>query len=183
VLKVMLLSKLKTAWVVVLALVVGAGAVGLTYGPAAAQPGRGDETAASRATADDLEELRLEVAALRQGLEATRQRVKALEGEVRNLKAGGAAAAGGKGPGTPNNALAETAKTEFENYTRALLNARIADNPLAEAQSALKKLRANPQDKEAADALNRALERLQEREQKRRAPPGNNGPGANPAKP
>jgi hypothetical protein len=37
------------------------------------------------------------------------------------------------------------------------------DGPLAEAEAALRKLRANPNDKQAADALERALQRLKER--------------------
>jgi hypothetical protein len=41
---------------------------------------------------------------------------------------------------------------------------------------------ANPQDKEAADALDRALQRLKEREQKRHAPPGKDNTPAAPAK-
>jgi hypothetical protein len=39
---------------------------------------------------------------------------------------------------------------------------RSAD-PLAQAEAALKKLRANPNDQQAADALERALKQLKER--------------------
>jgi hypothetical protein len=57
-------------------------------------PGQGDRPA----VADDLEELRLEIAALRKGLEATRARVKALEGEVQTLRdRGGRGGFGGGG--------------------------------------------------------------------------------------
>ncbi|HZU38411.1 MAG TPA: sigma-70 family RNA polymerase sigma factor [Gemmataceae bacterium] len=81
VLKAMFYSKLKLMGTLVLALAVSAG-VGLSYRASAAdptQPGKGVPTA--RAAADELEELRLEVAALRKGLEAMRARVKALESE------------------------------------------------------------------------------------------------------
>jgi hypothetical protein len=37
------------------------------------------------------------------------------------------------------------------------------DDPLAEAEAALKKLRVNPGDKQAAEALERALQRLKKR--------------------
>jgi RNA polymerase sigma factor (sigma-70 family) len=183
VLKVMFLSKLKTVWMVVLALLVGAGAVGLTYRTAAAQPGsRGDGPPARSATADELEELRLEVAALRKGLEATRQRVRTLESEVQTLKATRAAAGSQVNPGAQNNAFAHLAESAFENYTRVYKAQTTLADPLAEAQTALKKLRANPQDKEAADALDRALQRLKEREEKRNAPQGNDGTPKSPVK-
>jgi len=94
VMKAMLLSKLKVAWVVALAFVIGAGAVGLGYQADAAAPQQSGEHAQSgRAAADDMDELRLEVAALRKGLEAARVRIKLLEGEVRAMKSRGAAAA------------------------------------------------------------------------------------------
>jgi RNA polymerase sigma factor (sigma-70 family) len=183
VLKVMLLNKLKAAWVVVLALLVGAGAVGLTYRTAAAQPGsRGDGPPVRSATADELEELRLEVAALRKGLEATRQRVKALESEVQTLKAGRSAAGGGTGSGTPGNALAAEAYSAWEGKKGRYTGPRTAEDPLAEAEAALKKLRANPNDKEAADALDRALQRLKAREQKPHATDSKNNAPANLAK-
>jgi hypothetical protein len=41
---------------------------------------------------------------------------------------------------------------------------KATQNPLAQAAAALKKLRANPSDKEAANALERALQQLKERE-------------------
>jgi hypothetical protein len=45
------------------------------------------------------------------------------------------------------------------------LNERNIDlNPLAQAEAALKRLRANPTDKQAADTLERALKQLKERE-------------------
>jgi RNA polymerase sigma factor (sigma-70 family) len=216
VLKVMFLSKLKTVWVVVLALLVGAGAVGLTYRTAMAQSGKTtDASPVTRASADELEELRLEVAALRKGLEATRTRVKVLEGEVQTLKAGRSQSGGlyraeehmsptkASEPGqywtptdTPNQALghqpAATGTSPFQRnpdtstgqQPQSLFSAprERADGPLAEAEAALKKLRANPQDKEAADALDRALQRLKEREQKRSGSQDKSGPPADPGK-
>lgn len=228
VLKTMLLSKLKLLGPVVLLLSVSA-AVGLSYRTAAAQPGRaGPARPAARVTADDLEELRLEIAALRQGLHATRERVKALEGELVVLRGqttgggmsgmasmgmgppgasglgmpamppagsgkmpgppgGGDAKPGlGAGPGTgvgpgPNaapprrglydppandtgqavpgpNAAPSSQGWSIEQY-------KLARDPLVEAESALKKLRSNPNDKKAADALELALKRVRERAQ------------------
>jgi hypothetical protein len=46
------------------------------------------------------------------------------------------------------------------------LTPKKANDPLAQAEAALKKLRANPSDKQAADALERALQRLKEREKR-----------------
>lgn len=80
----MLLSKLKVVPAVVLALVVGAGAVGVTYRAVAAEPGPASPEA--RAAQDDLESLRLEVEALRKELRATRERVKALESGMQALR-------------------------------------------------------------------------------------------------
>jgi RNA polymerase sigma factor (sigma-70 family) len=86
VLKVMLLSKLKLVWGVALAAVVGVGTVGLMYRPAVAADPQQTIGAAARATADEIEELRLEIAALRKGLQATRERVKVLESQVATLR-------------------------------------------------------------------------------------------------
>jgi RNA polymerase sigma factor (sigma-70 family) len=89
VMKAMLLSKMKFVWAVALAVVVGAGAVGLTYRQAAAQATPSSASPrGGRATADELEELRLEVVALRKGLEVTRGRVRALEERVETLEVG-----------------------------------------------------------------------------------------------
>ncbi len=88
VLKAMLLTKIKGMLAVAFVLAVGIGAIGLTYGPVAAQPaGPGGGSRSARAVADELDELRLEVAALRKGLQATRERVRALEEEVETLRA------------------------------------------------------------------------------------------------
>src|SRR5262249_58608691 len=99
VLKTMLLSKLKSMGAVVLLVSVSA-VIGLTYRTASAQPGRtGAAAPAARASADELEELRLEIAALRQGLQATRERVKTLEDELKALKTRGPALGGPIGGG------------------------------------------------------------------------------------
>ncbi len=81
VMRAMFLSKIKGIGAIVLALAVGMG--GLTYHQAWAQTNKPRDSApAARTTADELEELRLEVAALRKGLEVTRQRVKVLEDQL-----------------------------------------------------------------------------------------------------
>jgi RNA polymerase sigma-70 factor (ECF subfamily) len=160
VLKAMLFSKLKAVWVLVLAVSVGAGAVGLGYRAVAAE----GQPQAARVIADELDELRLEVAALRKGLETTRQRVKDLEGEVQVLK--------GRA-GTEANKVREL----FQNRDgkvplgKAYVDVDVdgwadlfvveqPNVPLAEAEAALKKLRANTNDKQAADALEKALKQL-----------------------
>jgi RNA polymerase sigma factor (sigma-70 family) len=100
VLKAMLLTKLKVASCAVgVVLLVGAGAVGVTYRAAAQDaPARalqqtyvaqGAALAAqqkTRAAPDDLESLRLEIEALRRELRATKDMVKALQAEVRGKK-------------------------------------------------------------------------------------------------
>jgi RNA polymerase sigma factor (sigma-70 family) len=195
VMKAMLLSKLKLGWAVALAAVVGVGAVGLTYRQAAAQTGPSNAAPrAARATADELEELRLEVAALRKGLEAMRARVKALEeGQVHRATPLPAHATGHVAPENTRHRVhvdvrpGETVLGNINLNERNLdlnrvhvdrrpgetvpgninLNERSLDlNPLAQAEAALKRLRANPNDKQAADALERALKRLKEREKR-----------------
>jgi RNA polymerase sigma factor (sigma-70 family) len=182
VMKTMLLTKLKAFVAVALVVFVGAGMVGLTYRPASAEP-VGVPTAA-RPLADELEELRLEVQALRKGLQITRERVKALEGEVASLKGGAAPDKGGaavlkdeleremqlRKPGDEKS-LKNRRELEFSAGDAAAALAKLADekirkaaDPLAEAEDALKKLRADPNGKHAADALEKALKRLKERE-------------------
>ncbi len=174
VLKAMLLNKLKAVWALVLVVAVGAGALALTYRPAGAQspaprsnsqsskflPG----TNAPRVAAGELEELRLEIAALRKGLEVTRERVKVLEGEVQTLKANRAAR-------DERTSAAEMLLRAREPdaaliYRQALLSlAAQVHDPLAKAEAALKKLRANPKDKQAADALEKAVQWLRQQQQ------------------
>jgi RNA polymerase sigma factor (sigma-70 family) len=93
VLKAMLLSKMKVIWTVVLVVAVGAGVSGLTYRAVAAEPGQpSDPSPQARGESDELEALRLEMEALRRGLQAPRERVKSLEGEVQTLKTAAAQA-------------------------------------------------------------------------------------------
>jgi hypothetical protein len=54
---------------------------------------------------------------------------------------------------------------------------REAADPLAAAEAALKKLRANPDDRQAADALEQALMRLKEQAQPK-GTSGNHRPGS-----
>ena len=186
VMKAMFLSKLKAVVAVALGLLVGAGAFGLTYRTVAAQPSRpgagpqavaqaGAPSAApqGRAAADELEELRLEVAALRKGLQAVRARVKTLEGEVRTLRDSGQAAA--IDLGFPNQSAVpvaidlgfpNTRIVHFENRSEVKL-----PDPLAQAEAAVKKLRANPADKQALDTLGQALKQLKERAQPKASSP------------
>src|SRR5579884_1720201 len=94
VIKAMFLSKLKGVGVLFLVLALGVG--GLSYRQALAQSGGPvGPASANRTTADEIEELRMEVAALRKGLEITRQRVKLLE---QKLNAGGQPGARGAVP-------------------------------------------------------------------------------------
>jgi RNA polymerase sigma factor (sigma-70 family) len=167
VIKAMFFSKLKALCVLVLAVLVSAGAAGLGYRAVAAD----GQPQAARAIADELDELRLEVAALRKGLEATRARVKTLEGELQTLK---------------GRATTEANKVRelFQNRDGKFVEVKPAvplgkayvdvdvdgwadlfvveqpNAPLAEAEAALKKLRTNPNDKQAADALEKALKEL-----------------------
>jgi RNA polymerase sigma-70 factor (ECF subfamily) len=198
VIKAMLLSKLKLVSAVALAVAVSVGAVGLTYRPAVAQPAASkDAFRSARATADELEELRLEVAALRKGLEVTRERVKVLEGEVQALRAPNSVPGVGARDDSQNTFREDlTLKRNYQNrvdqsvaapanrahppdlnqkpglaneYDRNKLErlenvlVREQGSPLAQAEAALKKLRANPNDKQAADTLERALKQLKER--------------------
>lgn len=108
VLKTMFLNKLKLVCGVALALIAGASVISLTYHRAtAADPTQPGSQRAARPSEDDLDELRLEIAALRKGLQATRERVRDLEHQVQTLQAqlplGGRAWSGGRrsggGPG------------------------------------------------------------------------------------
>jgi RNA polymerase sigma factor (sigma-70 family) len=172
VVKTMLLSKLKGFVAVAVLVAVGAGMVSLAYRTGAAEPG--SVPTAARPPADDLEELRLEVAALRKGLQTTRERVKVLEGEVASLKgqkAGAGSAVDPSGPARVKAVLERELllrnlvdeKKLKDLASQKLREARNAADPLAAAEDALKKLRADPTDKQAADALERALQRLKER--------------------
>jgi RNA polymerase sigma factor (sigma-70 family) len=167
VLKAMLLTKLKVAsWAVGVALLVGAGAVGLSYQTALAQTGPQPRTAygaaqeanvapapkVGRPAADDLESLRLEIEALRREVRAMGARLKAVEGKVQ----------GQGGPGGYTRALNDSGRptTYYEPKSPA---PKVPSDPLAELEDAVKRLRKNPNDKQAAEALDRALRRLKER--------------------
>jgi RNA polymerase sigma-70 factor (ECF subfamily) len=169
--KAMLLSKLKLMPAVLLALVLSAGAINVTYRAVAADPGPASPEA--RAAQDDLEALRLEVEALRKELRATRERVKALETGMLTLHA--ATALGQSHDQRPGKSDEEADRRliEFTKLMKAKLMkaAQTQSDPVADAQEALKKLRANPNDKQAAEALERASKQLRERG-KPQAPPG-----------
>jgi hypothetical protein len=92
----MFLSKLQGVGAALLAAALGV--AGLTYCQAAAQTPAPAAPAAARPAADELEALRLEVAALRKELEATRQRVKALEQKQQTPGRTGGPAAGPVSP-------------------------------------------------------------------------------------
>jgi RNA polymerase sigma factor (sigma-70 family) len=164
VVKTMLLTKLRTFVAVGLVLAVSAGVVGLSYQTGAAEPARPAAPAGAQAAADDLEALRLEVEALRRSLQATRERVKTLEDRVQALPGQGGGPPGEKpGPQTSYEArpLSRYATT-YENVRRLTPKREEADDPLAEAEASLKKLREHPDDKQAVDALEKALRRLKE---------------------
>jgi RNA polymerase sigma factor (sigma-70 family) len=191
-LRMMFLAKLKLvvgAVVVVTAL----GAAGLAYRATAQEPRRAlnedapplTRLAEGRPQADDLEALRLEMEALRKEVRAMRERVKALEGEMRAMKdtGGGAGNRGGRGTGygsvgpgggppgvqPPGGGLTnrfsrEPAGKQPRGYPTS---GPEEPNPLADAEAALKQLRRDPTDKQAAEALERALKQLKERERPR----------------
>jgi hypothetical protein len=185
VIKTMLLMKLRAFVVVALVVCVGASVVGLAYRTTAAEPGKTGAATQSVATADDLEALRLEVEALRKSLQATRERVKALEGEVQALKSSPRAAGpAGELPAGVSSQLRPSAgkissvelapmvgqpySVEFvppttEKVQPVTTRPAGGADPLAEAEAALKKLRQKPDDEQAADALEKALQRLKER--------------------
>jgi RNA polymerase sigma factor (sigma-70 family) len=199
VMKAMLLNKLKACGAVALVLLASAGAGGLLYQPAAAQPEKPRPTTRAARAADELEELRLEIAALRKGLESTRERVKTLEGEVQTLRAsrpaptggmmgggmgtgmggfsggglgggrgfaggGGFSGGSGSGMGSPKRPPAEGPDGTKRSAPKAdEPRSKAPADPLGEAEAALRRLRANPNDKQATDALEKALRHLRER--------------------
>jgi RNA polymerase sigma factor (sigma-70 family) len=154
VVKTMLLTKLKAVVAVAFVLFVGAGFVGLSYRTGAAEPGDGP-----RALADELEALRLEVQSLRKSVDASRERIKALEAEVHASRERGAA--------TPDNKTDGAYQRHDERFFFTFREvSKAPPDPLAEAEAALKALRDthDPEaQRRAADALEKALERLKER--------------------
>jgi RNA polymerase sigma factor (sigma-70 family) len=173
VMKAMLLSKLKiSVCVAALALVAGVGASGVAYRVSAQEPTPTESVATSLRNAagppatDEMEALRLEIEALRKSLQATRERVKTLEGEVSALKGkrGGSAARMGLDT-VPSNSQGMGISTWKKSTT----------DPVSDAGAALEKLRANPSDKNAVEALERALKRLKEREKPQQSNPRDSG--------
>jgi RNA polymerase sigma factor (sigma-70 family) len=137
----------------------------------------------ARAAPDDLESLRLEIEALRRELRATKNMVKELQAEVRGKKEVEL-----KRESTldmlkkveaqrleaDKHQRLDALKLEAEKLQRLdairrekaakeLLGANAAPDPLAELEDAVKRLRKNANDKQAAEALDRALRRLKER--------------------
>jgi RNA polymerase sigma factor (sigma-70 family) len=185
VIKTMLLMKLRAVVAVAVVVCVGAGVVGLAYqtGAAEAKPTAGAPAAAGQATSDDLEALRLEVEALRKSLQATRERVRALEGQVQALGGKDGARSGVDGAGAGAEAVKPAVEAhdvapklrwdvEVFHYPPLVL----VDDPRAQAEAALKKLEEHPDDKEAAKALEAAVQRLKERAK----PQGQTGAPAKP---
>jgi len=185
VMKVMLFSKLKTVFVLILAVALSAGTAGLTYQAAAASPQQAAQppepaavparpARAQNRAANELEELRLEVAALRKGLETLRERVRTLEaqGVAPRGNTGSSSAAPANlaannifqspqldlkagQPGEQRPGWISQGKIELK-----LDNTRA--DPLTEAEMLLRKLRDHPGDKETTDALERVFQRLKE---------------------
>jgi RNA polymerase sigma factor (sigma-70 family) len=209
VLKAMLLTKLKVvSWAVGVVLLAGAGAVGLSYQQAAAQPAPQPRSAygaaqdpnvrptpkVGRPAADDLESLRLEIEALRRELRATKDSLRELQAEVRGKQGADIR----RGRDVEEYRRLDSLKLEAERRQRldvleadkrkrldalkleaeqlhrleaarreeaaakALRGVKAAPDPLAELEDAVKRLRKNPQDKKAAEALDRAMRRLKE---------------------
>jgi RNA polymerase sigma factor (sigma-70 family) len=187
VLKAMLLSKLKLLWAVALVVSIGAGASGLAYRATAADPAQGREAPVRARVQDELEELRLEVEALRKGLHTTRERVKSLEGEVETLKRqrvggmggmmgmgptmGGGLGGGGFGGGMGRGFGGGMGGIGMGRGQAQATKPKAPDDPLADAEKALKELRQRPDNKQAAEALKRAVEQL-EKQPKPKENPG-----------
>jgi RNA polymerase sigma factor (sigma-70 family) len=140
---------------------------------------------------DDVEALRLEIEALRKELRATKERVKALEEKVRSPEGPNPAEGRLKEHRLQRSTAEEALLKETELRARLLGEAELRarrertiaeyekaygkearftrltreeDNLLSEAVSALKKISEKTEDKEAVKALERALQRLKERE-------------------
>jgi hypothetical protein len=158
VIKAMLLTKLKiTVCVAALAIVAGVGATGLTYRATAEEPKRVVydkvyvSTADSRASADDLEALRLEIESLRKELRATKERVKALEEGRAPVRRPDTSPSEAEARRRLEKQLAPIAED------RRLSDMLKSDKSLAGIEEALKKLRANPENKQDTDAFEQAV--------------------------
>jgi RNA polymerase sigma-70 factor (ECF subfamily) len=196
VLKAMLLGKLKVLWATALLVTLGTGATGVIYRAAAADPQPRGTPQKPRLVQDDLEELRLEIEALRKGLHATRERVKSLETELDTVKrqqavqgvikgvgglglqgggtgllgyqggalglTGGANSFGG-GMGSMGPGGARFQGMYQYRSTGGGAGTGGSASPLADAQKALKELEQHPDNKQAAEVLERAVEWLKKR--------------------
>jgi RNA polymerase sigma factor (sigma-70 family) len=175
VVKAMLLTKLKAFWVVMLA-VSACVAFGLAYGGVAADPGGAADSKQpprniGRGTPDELEALRLELDALRKDLQAMRIRVKGLEAEVRGQRMHRSKDAGSYNRNIYSDkkdieprklpANADTGGGEDPD-PRRLEKKDGPHDPLAEVEAVLQKLRQNPDDRQAAEALERAARQLRQ---------------------
>jgi hypothetical protein len=159
VIRTMLLSKLKLVGVAVLVLVLGTGSIGMHYHAGAAEPNQ-PGIVARTGRSDEIDELRLEIAALRTGMQALRDRVKTLEAHQSWC------------PGTGLKANADcqkchTAQTAvpiqlWHKKADALQLWLTVPDAQSDADAALGTLRANPDDKDAAAKLIRALKALKE---------------------
>jgi RNA polymerase sigma factor (sigma-70 family) len=194
VLKAMFWTKLKLVSALVLAILVGAGVGGWSYKVTAAQrqpsaqpqqPVQGERPArrAERPLADELDALRLEIDALRKEVRVTQDRVKALELRGRtqqglNQIQRGAPDLHNKNnwpvildqqiPQIPTDLVGPFNLAVPEDKAR--LGSERLDNAFAEAEAALKKLRQNPGDKQAAQALEKATKRLKARTEETASP-------------
>jgi RNA polymerase sigma factor (sigma-70 family) len=155
--KAMLLAKLKAvAWVALLGVCVSAGAA---YRVVAQEPVqvRVETALAAPQAPDDLEALRLEMEALRKEVRALRERVRTLEAQA------GAPKGGGQAPVQTLRGMNQfkVVPIEAKIFRYEKLSQAGAD-PLADAEAALKKLRQNPNNKQATEALEQAVKRLKE---------------------
>jgi RNA polymerase sigma factor (sigma-70 family) len=154
VIKAMLLSKLKmTMCAAALMVLAGVGASGLTYRATAEEPKQREydkvyaRSAESRSAPDDLEALRLEIESLRKELRATKERVKALEEANRRNDT---RSSGTENPRRPQRQL-------LDKDLRRLTDMIKTDKSLAGVEEALKRMLANPENKQAAEAFERAI--------------------------
>jgi RNA polymerase sigma factor (sigma-70 family) len=184
VMKAMLLSKLKiTVCAAALMLLAGVGATGVAYRAIAEEPRRTrtEDTIfqTRRSQPDDLDSLRLEIEALRKELRATRERVKALEEGMHGQKALNTRE-------LPKQHQLDVEKRQhdverFRDMMDKQIHSQIHSfrvkrdegDVVSRAEAALKKLSENTDNKQAIEALEKALQRLKEQDkpaQENRAP-------------
>jgi hypothetical protein len=158
VMKAMLLSKLKmTMCAAALMVLAGVGASGLTYRATAEEPKRVEyrkvyvSSADSRPATDDLEALRLEIESLRKELRATKERVKALEEANAQLRRNDTRS---RAVETPQR---EQRPQALNKELRRLSDMLKSEKSLAGVEEALRQMLANPENKQAAEAFERAI--------------------------